>query len=416
MQPIVDLRAYVVGGADQGADYHARGAGHWITSTIIATPMSKHPAYQKTRESFGIGVLGTAVVEVEAADGTVGFAVTTGGVPAAWLIEHHFKRFVVGEPACNVELMFDQMYNASLFYGRKGLTINAISAIDCAVWDLLGRLRGEPVWAMIGGKVRERQPMYATTPRPDLAKKLGFTAAKIPLPYGPAHAEDGLAKNVALAAKWRKACGPDFPLAFDCWMALTPAYTLRLIHALEPYRFRWIEECLPPDDYEGYRTLVQQRSHPILVTSGEHECTRWGFENLLATGVDIIQPDVNWCGGLTELLKIRAMASAKGRLVVPHGSSVYSYHFAIASDATPFAEFLMMAPKADRVVPMFDPLFVREPVPVDGYLDVPDTPGFGVELNPKLERHRPFDVPLPGRRRSSVQIRQRGANRRRSKR
>ncbi|MGQ9651186.1 MAG: L-rhamnonate dehydratase [Phycisphaerae bacterium] len=392
MKKIVDLRAYVVGGADQGADYHAQSSGHWITSTVIATPMSKYPEYQKTRESFGIGVLGTTMVEVEAADGTVGFAVTTGGVPAAYLIEHHFKRFVVGKTPDDTEMMFDQMYNASLFYGRKGLTINAISAVDCAVWDLRGRLRGEPVWAMIGGKIRDRQPMYATTPRPDLAKEMGFTTAKISLPYGPAHGEDGLAENVRLAACWREACGPDFPLAYDCWMALTPEYALKLIEALEPYNFRWIEECLPPDDYAGYRTLVERRSHPIWITSGEHEYTRWGFENLLATGVDMIQPDVTWCGGLTELLKIKAMAAARNRLVVPHGSSVYSYHFAIASDATPFAEFLMMAPRADRIVPMFSPLFVDEPVPVDGYLGVSDKPGFGVQFNPKLERQRPFVV------------------------
>jgi L-rhamnonate dehydratase len=393
MKKIVDVRAYVVGGDDQGADYHAQSSGHWITSTVIATPMSKYPAYQKTRESFGIGVLGTTIVQVEAEDGTVGFAVTTGGMPACYLIEHHFKRFVVGQPACNVELMFDQMYNASMFYGRKGLPINAISGIDCAVWDLLGRLRGEPVYAMIGGKIRDRQPMYATTPRPDLAKEMGFEAGKMPLPYGPAHGEAGLAENVALAEHMRQSCADDFPLAFDCWMALDVAYTLKLIKALEPFKLRWIEECLPPDDYEGYRQLVNQRSHPIMITTGEHEYTRWGFENLLKTGVDVIQPDVNWCGGLTELLKIKAMASAKGKLCVPHGSSVYSYHFAISSDATPFAEFLMMAPKADRVVPMFSPLFQDEPVPVDGLLDVPDKPGFGVELNPSLTLERPCPMP-----------------------
>ena len=88
------------------------------------------------------------------------------------------------------------------------------------------------------------------------------------------------------------------------------------------------------------------------------------------------------------------MASAKGRLVVPHGSSVYSYHFAIASDATPFAEFLMMAPQADKIVPMFSPLLVNEPVPENGHIDVPDTPGFGVEFNRSLPIERPFSGPL----------------------
>lgn len=392
MQKIKDLRAYVLEDSGQGADYHSQNADHWITGTIIATPMSIYPEYQKTRLSFGIDVLGTVMVEVEADDGTVGFSVTTGGVPAAYLIEKHFRRFVVGQLANNVEVMFDQMFRASMYYGRKGLTINAISGVDCAVWDLLGRLRQEPVWAMIGGKMRERQPMYATGPRPDLAREMGFIGGKLPLSYGPAHGAEGLRENVALAARMREACGDDFFLAYDCWMALTTNYALQLIEALEPYQFRWIEECLPPDDLRGYRQLVEERSYPILITTGEHEYTRYGFEHLLDTGVDIIQPDVNWCGGLTELLKIKAMASAKNRLVVPHGSSVYSYHFAIASDATPFSEFLMMAPAADEVVPMFHPMFANEPVPVDGHVDVPDSPGFGVDLNPGLKWSRPFPV------------------------
>ena len=390
MERIKDLRAFVMADSGRGADYHAQDEDHWITGTVIATPMSIYPEYQASRLSFGIDVLGTVMVEVEAEDGTVGFSVTTGGVPAAYLIEKHFRRFVVGQPASNLEVMFDQMFRASMFYGRKGLTINAISGVDCAVWDLLGRLRQEPVWAMIGGKIRDRQPMYATGPRPDLAKEMGFIGGKLPLPYGPAHGDEGLRKNVALAAEMREACGDDFFLAFDCWMALNTRYTLQLIEALEPLGLRWIEECLPPDDLKGYRQLVEQRSHPIWITTGEHEYTRWGFEALLETGVDVIQPDVNWCGGLTELLKIKAMASAKNRLVIPHGSSVYSYHFAIASDATPFSEFLMMAPKADKVVPMFTPMFADEPVPESGHVDVPDTPGFGVSLNPALAWTRPF--------------------------
>lgn len=390
MKRITDLRAHVLAGGDQGADYHAREGGHWINSTVIATPMSRYAEFRETRKSFGIDVLGTTLVEVEAEDGTVGFSVTTGGEPACYLIEKHFRRFIVGQPACNVERMFDQMFRASMFYGRKGVTMNAISGVDCAVWDLLGRLRQEPVWAMIGGKMRDRQPMYATGPRPDLAKQMGFIGGKYPLPYGPAHGREGLVRNAELAGDLRSKCGKEFMLAFDCWMALDPSYALQLIAAIESHDFDWIEECLPPDDFDGYAKLVRERSHPIRITTGEHEYSRWGFETLLNTGVDIIQPDVNWCGGLTELLKIKAMASAKNRLVVPHGSSVYSYHFSIASDCTPFSEFLMMAPKGDQVVPMFSPLFTNEPVPVNGMLDVPDRPGFGVELNPELKWQRPY--------------------------
>src|SRR5688572_24878246 len=166
--------------------------------------MSKYPDYRETRKSFGIDVLGTVLVEVEASDGTVGFAMTTGGIPAAWLIEKHFRRFVVGQPAVNVEVMFDQMYHGSLYYGRKGITINAISAVDCAVWDLLGKLRHEPVWAMIGGKMRERRPLYATGPRPDLAKQMGLIGGKIPLPTAPPMANPACAKMSSSRRKCAK--------------------------------------------------------------------------------------------------------------------------------------------------------------------------------------------------------------------
>jgi L-rhamnonate dehydratase len=105
---------------------------------------------------------------------------------------------------------------------------------------------------------------------------------------------------------------------------------------------------------------------------------------------DIIQPDVGWCGGITELIKISALADARGVLVAPHGSSVYSYHFVLTRHNSPFSEFLMMAPGADKVVPMFAPLLLDEPVPVNGRMKVPDTPGFGVRLNPDCKLHRPY--------------------------
>jgi L-rhamnonate dehydratase len=102
---------------------------------------------------------------------------------------------------------------------------------------------------------------------------------------------------------------------------------------------------------------------------------------------DILQPDVGWCGGMTELMKISALADARGVLVVPHGSSVYSYHFSITRHNSPFAEFLMMAPKADQVIPMFSPLLLDEPVPKDGRMKLSDAPGFGVRLNPDCQLH-----------------------------
>lgn len=384
---ITRVRAYNLHGG--GGDYHDQPGEHWITGRI-ATPMSRYPAYRETRTSFGIDVLGTLVVEVETAGGTVGFGVSTGGVPACWIVEQHLARFVEGADPTEVERIWDQMYRGSLFYGRKGLVLNAISAVDLAIWDLLGRLRGEPVYALLGGPIRDELTCYATGPRPDLAQQMGFIGGKMPLRYGPADGEDGLRANMDEARTMRERVGPDFWLAYDCWMALDLPYAVRLARGLGELGFRWLEEALPPDDYWGYAELRRRAPADLWITTGEHEATRWGFRLLLEIAQpDIVQPDVNWCGGLTELLKISALAETHGTYVVPHGSSVYSYHFA-TSRPSPFTEFLMMHPEASEVVPMFSPLLDGEPVPKRGRVKLPDTPGFGVELNRAVGLERPF--------------------------
>ncbi len=385
---IKHLRAFTVRGG--GADYHDQTGSHWIDDHI-ATPMSKYPAYRQSRRTFGLNVLGTLVVQAEASDGTVGFAVTTGGEPAAWIVEKHLARFVEGQPVTDLELIWDQMFRATLFYGRKGLVLNAISGVDLALWDLLGRVRREPVYHLLGGPVRDELVFYATSARPDLAQGMGFIGGKMPLHHGPAEGEEGLRRNLAELQTMRERVGPDFWLMFDCWMSLELDYAVRLAHAAHAHGLKWIEEALLPDDYWGYRDLRRQVPAGLLVTTGEHEATRHGFRLLLEMGCcDIIQPDVGWCGGLTELLKISALAEAHHALVVPHGSSIYSYHFVLTRHHRPFAEFLMMAPAADRVVPMFTPLLLDEPVPVNGRLKLSDAPGFGVRLNPQCALHRPY--------------------------
>ncbi|MBP2316648.1 L-rhamnonate dehydratase [Azospirillum soli] len=384
---IRQVRAFTVRGG--GADYHDQGADHWIDDHI-ATPMSKYPEYRQSRQTFGLNVLGTLVVEVEASDGTIGFAVTTGGEIGAWIVEKHLSRFVEGQRVTDIEKIWDQMFNGSLFYGRKGIVLNAISGVDLALWDLLGKVRGEPVYQLLGGPVRDELQFYATGARPDLAKQMGFIGGKLPLHHGPAEGEEGLRKNLALLADMRERVGDDFWLMYDCWMSLDLNYATRLAQGAHELGLKWIEEALPPDDYWGYAQLRRNVPKGMLVTTGEHEATRWGFRMLLEMGCcDIIQPDVGWCGGITELIKISALADAHNALVVPHGSSVYSYHFVVTRHNSPFAEFLMMAPKADKVVPMFTPLLLDEPVPVNGRLKVPETPGFGVRLNPDCALSRP---------------------------
>jgi L-rhamnonate dehydratase len=385
---IRQIRAYVV--RDGGGDYHDQKQGHWIDDHV-ASPMAKYLAYRQSRQAFGLNVLGTLVVEIEADNGVVGFAVTTGGEPGAWIVERHLARFLEGANVTDTELIWDQMYLSTVFYGRKGLVVNAISCVDLALWDLLGKLREEPVYHLIGGAVRDELTFYATGARPDLAKQLGFIGGKMPLRHCPAEGEEGLKKNLALLADIRSKTGEDFWLMYDCWMSLDVNYATRLAHAAAEYGMKWIEEPLLPDDYWGYTELRRNVPRCMMVTTGEHESTRWGFRMLLEMEcADIIQPDVGWCGGMSELLKISALADARGVMVVPHGSSVYSYHFSITRHNSPFAEFLMMAPCADEIIPMFSPLLLDEPVPLNGRMKLPDTPGFGVRLNPQCKLHRPY--------------------------
>jgi L-rhamnonate dehydratase len=380
---IRQVRAFYVQGG--GADYHDQARDHWIDDHI-STPMAKYPAYRASRQSFGLNVLGTLVVEVEADNGMVGFAVSTGGEPAAWIVERHLSRFLIGANPVDIERIWDQMYLSTLFYGRKGLVLNAISCVDLALWDLLGKLRQEPVYHLLGGAVREELIFYATGARPDIARQLGFIGGKMPLHHSPAEGEAGLKQNLALLAEMRSRTGPDFWLMYDCWMSLNLDYAIRLAHGAAIHNVKWIEEALLPDDYWGYAELRKRMPPGMLVTTGEHEATRWGFRMLLEMEcADILQPDVGWCGGITELMKISALADARGILVVPHGSSVYSYHFSITRHNSPFAEFLMMAPKADKIVPMFSPLLLEEPIPHNGVMRLPDTPGFGVRLNPECK-------------------------------
>ena len=390
--PIIKhVRAFTVRGG--GADYHDQGRDHWIDDNI-STPMSKYPAYRESRQSFGINVLGTLVVEVETDTGVTGFAVTTGGEIGAFIVEKHLARFLEGRKVTEIELMWDQMFNATLYYGRRGVVLNAISGVDLALWDLLGRVRQEPVHAMIGGPVRDEIQFYATGARPDLAKEMGFIGGKLAVRHGPAQGADGMKSEIERLEKMRRAVGDDFWLMFDCWMSMDVNYATKLSLAAHEFGLKWIEEALPPDDYWGYAELKRNVPAGMMVTTGEHEATRWGFRMLFEMDCcDLVQPDVGWCGGLTELLKISALADSHGKLLVPHGSSVYSYHFVVTRHNSPFAEFLMMAPGADKVVPMFSPMLEGEPIPQDGRLPVSalDRPGFGVTLSSDLSLARPYE-------------------------
>ncbi|KAG0161338.1 hypothetical protein PDIDSM_8872 [Penicillium digitatum] len=299
-----------------------------------------------------------------------------------------FNRFLVGADPRDTNDLFEKMYRASMFYGRKGLPVAVISVIDLALWDLQGKIRKEPVYKLIGGATRARLNFYCTGPQPGSAKAAGFIGAKVALPHGPDEGTEGLLKNVEYLRQQREKVGADFPLRVDCYMSLTVSYTIQLVKRCEAIGLDidWWEECLSPDDFDGHALL--KRAHPtVTFTTGEHEYSRYGFRKLIeGRNVDILQPDVMWVGGMTELLKVSAMAAAYDLPVVPHASGPYSYHFVVSQSNSPFQEYLANSADGHIVEPVFGNLFLNEPIPTKGYLDVSvlDKPGFGLELNPLL--------------------------------
>ncbi len=164
---IKQVRAWLTGGATAekgagGGDYHDQGANHWIDDHI-ATPMSKYRDYEQSRQSFGINVLGTLVVEVEAENGQTGFAVSTAGEMGCFIVEKHLNRFIEGKCVSDIKLIHDQMLSATLYYsGSGGLVMNTISCVDLALWDLFGKVVGLPVYKLLGGLFVMR---FSSTPQ-----------------------------------------------------------------------------------------------------------------------------------------------------------------------------------------------------------------------------------------------------------
>ncbi len=180
----------------------------------------------------------------------------------------------------------------------------------------------------------------------------------------------------------------------DCYMAMNADYAAELALRLMPFDLKWMEEPLMPDDYAGHAKLAQKlkgQGNPIRFATGEHEYSVHGYQQLIEAGVDLLQPDVMWMGGPTEFAQVVALARAQSVAVVPHGCGVYGYYMAMAFDHINLAEFMMMSEQADKIERNFGVMFKTEPLPVDGYIELPTTPGFGLELDKEaLNLIRPF--------------------------
>jgi L-alanine-DL-glutamate epimerase-like enolase superfamily enzyme len=377
---IKGVRAYLIKTPGMGGNYTSRGPGHWMVDERQANPLALYPDRTNLRSGTAAADCGV-LLEIESADGTIGFATGSGGVAACSILEQGLSTFLIGSDVRDIARLWDEIYRATLPYGRKGMALLAVSIADLALWDLLGQLYGEPVFRLAGGATKMSIPVYGTGPDPAFFKRSGFFGAKVPFPYGPADGRQGLDKNIEVVAAHRAAVGDNFPLMVDCFMGLDVGYALEFARATQSLGLYWIEEALHPDDYGGYRQL--KRAAPwVRWVAGEHEYTRWGFRELIRKrAVDIIQPDLMWAGGLSEALQIASLASAFDVTVVPHAGGIYSYHYAMVRPSIPFAEYCITSPKGDEVKSVFGEMFEGEPLPSNGAITLSDAPGWGLRLN-----------------------------------
>ncbi len=357
--------------------------GSWSTGGVeVANPMSIYPEYKAQRSLFqpDPGKLSGGTVEIETDKGVKGYG--RGGPGAGYVIEQHLTKLLVNEDPFNVERLWDIMWRSTMYYGRKGLVINAISAVDLALWDLIGKALNVPVYKLLGGETKPRLPAYCTGNDIEQHVEFGYKRLKLAIPHGPADGREGMKKNVALVERARKVLGPDGDIMLDCWMAWTERYTIEIAEMMAPHRVYWMEECLQPHDYEGFGRLRQQIKSTRIVT-GEHEYTRYGFRQLLEhNAAEIWQPDIHWCGGLTELRRIAALAAAYDIPVIPHGGgSRDCVHFIMSTPNSPWAELFMPAPGGPKEVYQRyeeDTQITRGPEGI--YTRPSDKPGFGEDF------------------------------------
>ncbi len=331
-------------------------------------------------------------LEIETNDGIIGRAGPVS-LDCVRLVLSQLSHLLIGRDPLATERLWDQMHRYQV-HGRQGDAMIAVSAVDCALWDIKSQYFEEPIWRILGGPTQERIPAYASMlgyavedlgkvrERAIEFKELGYPAQKWFFRHGPASGFDGLKKNVALVRTLRDSLGEDYDIMLDCWQSMNFDYAVSLCDRIEEYAPRWIEEPFMPDRIDTHARLKAKTKIPL--SGAEHEYTRWGFKRFIdADALDILQPDIYWCGGLSETLKIAAHATSNDLLVVPHGHSTpMGVHFSASQSPmhTPYQEYLVKW----NEINMF---FLKEPLrPIDGCISAPTHPGVGMDLDPsKIE-------------------------------
>lgn len=353
-----------------------------VLMAALDEPFAYSQAWYRTR--------GAMLVEIETEDGVVGWGEAFGPAALTAPIVTWFSPLLVGTDALAGEVVWQRLYNALRDHGQRGLAIEALSAIDIALWDIRGQVAGMPIHRLMGGPLRNSVRAYATgfyrreredhetylREEADLRLGEGFGAIKLKTGWG-------VPEDIALTRAMRRHLGPDILMPVDCNHAYDAAAAIRYGNAVAGEDILWFEEPVPPEDIDGYCEVKLRQ--PIAVAGGEAAFTRWGFREMITRrAADILQPDVAACGGLSEAKKIADMATAFGLRTNPH---VWGTGIALAASLHLIAVIPDNPPGLFPQQPMLE--LDRSPHPVrdaltppvvleDGAVTIPEGPGLGV--------------------------------------
>jgi len=334
--------------------------------------------------------------EVEAEDGTIGIgnaALAPTVVKKA--IDDWYAPLVIGHDPFDYAYLWEKMYRRTHAWGRKGIGMTAISAIDIGIWDLMGKLTNKPVFKLLGGRTKEKIPVYYSKlyagpievmqAEAQEAMSNGYQGFKSRFGYGPKDGMAGMRENLKRVEAVREVIGYDRDLMLEAYMGWNLDYTRRMLPKLEKYEPRWLEEPVIADDVNGYAEL---NKGPIPISGGEHEFGLIGCADLLRKGaVSVLQYDTNRVGGITAAQKINAVAEAFQIPVIPHAGQMHNYHLTMANANCPISEYF---PVFDVEVgnELFYYIFKGDPDAVDGYLQLDDDmPGLGIEITDEHAKH-----------------------------
>ena len=298
---------------------------------------------------------------------------------------------ILGEDPFETEKLWHKMYRANIYGGRRGVGLHAISGIDMALWDIKGKALGLPVWKLLGGGFHQRMRCYASslfgaTPEKtgELARRYagqGFTAVKFGWdPMGQDEKTD-----IALVREARRGLGPDVDLLIDAGLVWDSKTALQRARAFSESGIYWLEEPLRPDDYEGYRRLAEATE--VRIAAGEEESNRHSFIELMDRGrIDVVQVDLTRCGGFTEAMKIAALAWDRGIPVANHGFTTYVNVTAALHWLNSIPNALICEFVAEEETNLRESLTRQKLRARDGWLDIPQEPGLGIELDEEAVR------------------------------